>query len=164
MNREERDEQISSLAVAVLKTVPLLYRRVIRKSEMLAGSNMAYPKIGILWTLKRKGPLPLSKIAEMHSYSRQNLTTLTDRLEADGLVRRAPDLKDRRVTMLELTEEGGMYIVDHGERLKRELVEDLEHMDDDDIEALRASFETIVETIDRVYLKTAGARERGGRP
>lgn len=153
MEPKERNEHIGELAVAMLKTVPLLYRRVIRKNEVLSGSDMAYPKIGILVTLKKEGPLPLSVIAERHSYSRQNLTTLTDRLEADGLVKRAPDLADRRVINLEITAAGESYIKENGERIKQALVKELEHMDDAEVEALRRSFETI----ERYYLRVAEA-------
>jgi DNA-binding MarR family transcriptional regulator len=149
MEQEARNDKIGNLAVAMLKTVPLLHRRVIRKNEMLSGSNMTYPKIGILVTLLREGPLPLSVIAQRHSYSRQNITSLTDHLEKDGLVRRSPDVKDRRVTNLELTDAGKMYIKETGERLKQGLVKELERMDDPEIEELSGSFETI----ERIYLK-----------
>jgi len=137
--------------MAILRTVPLLYMRVIRKNEMLEGTNVGYPRIGILVTLMRRGPLPLSTIAKLHSYSRQNLTTLTDRLEADGLVKRVPAAGARRVINLELTDAGRRHIHDHGGRLKQELVKELESMDDAEIEALRNSFETIA----RLYLKVA---------
>jgi DNA-binding MarR family transcriptional regulator len=151
MEQSERYDQIGDLAVAILRTVPLLYRRVIRKDEMLQGISCCYPKTGILVTLMRRGPLPLSTIAKLHSYSRQNLTTLTDRLEADGLVRRVPDAKDRRVINLELTDAGRKHIHERGERLKQELVKELECMDDAEIQALRNSFETIA----RLYLRVA---------
>lgn len=151
MEQNERNDQIANLAVAMLRTVPLLYRRIIRKNEVLIGTDMAYPKLGILVTLKKEGPLPLSVIAKRHSYSRQNLTTLTDRLEADGLVRRSPDLKDRRVTNLELTDAGRDYIKASGERIKQALVKELERMDDSEITALLNSFVTI----ERFYIKVA---------
>ena len=128
MEQSERYDQIGDLAVAILRTVPLLYRRVIRKDEKLQGTSCCYPKTGILVSLMRRGPLPLSTIAKLHSYSRQNLTTLTDRLEADGLVRRVPDANDRRVINLEITDAGRKHIHERGERLKQELVKELECM------------------------------------
>jgi DNA-binding MarR family transcriptional regulator len=156
MEQNERREQIGDLAVAILRTVPLLYRRVIRKNEKLEGNSCSYPKIGILVTIMRKGPLPLSTIADLHSYSRQNLTTLTDRLEADGLVRRVPDAKDRRIINLEITEAGRRHVHDRGEHLKQELLKELELMDDAEIKALRDSFETIA----RLYLEIAEPQKK----
>jgi DNA-binding MarR family transcriptional regulator len=154
MEQNERNDNIGNLAMAMLRTAPLLYRRMIKKYEMLDGTNLAYPKLVILMTLKREGPIPLSVIAELHSYSRQNLTTLTDHLEADGLVRRSPDVNDRRVTNLELTDAGIRYIRESGMRIKQGLIKELECLDDTDIEALHNSFETI----ERIYLKISGAR------
>ena len=102
MESTGRKDQIGDLAVAMLQTVPMMYRRIVWKSEVLEGTRGGYPKIGILVTLERKGPLPLSVIAELNNYSRQNLTTLTDNLETDGLVRRVPDAQDRRIINLEI--------------------------------------------------------------
>ncbi|MGD0817391.1 MAG: MarR family transcriptional regulator [Methanomassiliicoccales archaeon] len=155
MNQNERYDKIGNLATAMLNTVPRLQRRVIRKHMMLDGTNLALPKIGVLYTLMKEGPLPLYVIAKRRSYSRQNLTTLTDRLEADGLVRRCPSIKDRRVINLQITEAGERYITEIGEQMKGALVKELELMDDADIEALRTSFETI----ERLYLKIAEAQK-----
>lgn len=151
MEQNERNDQIESLAMVMLNTVPLLNRGLIRKHNMLDRTNLPLPKIGILFTLMKEGPLPLSVIAQMHSYSRQNLTTLTDQLEANGLVRRCPSDQDRRVINLQVTEDGERYIIEWSERMKQALVIELECMDDSEIEDLRSSFETIK----RIYLKIA---------
>ena len=155
MERNERIEQIGDLAGAMMKTVPTLCRRVLRKDEKTDGTNLTYPKIGILMTLVREGPLPLSVIADRHSYSRQNLTTLTDQLESDGLVIRSSDAKDRRVTNLELTDAGINYVAEKRRLTKERLVRELENMDDAEIEALHRSFETI----ERIYLKIAESQK-----
>ena len=155
MEENERNEQIGDLAEAMMKSVPTLLRRLIRKDEKVDGTNLAFPKIGILMTLVREGPLPLSVIADRHSYSRQNLTTLTDQLEADGLVKRSPDVKDRRVINLDLTDAGIRYVAEKKRLTKDRLVRELENMDDADIEALHHSFETI----ERIYLKLAESQK-----
>jgi len=150
MQNNERNEQIGRLAVSMLRTVPVLYRRVIRKNER-QDPELAYPKIGVLATLKNHGPMPISVLARFNSYSKQNLTTMADRLEEDGLVRRVPDEGDRRVINLQITDAGIEYIKINGKRMKESLVQDLQGMDDSDIEELKNSFETI----ERVFVKFA---------
>ena len=60
-----------------------------------------------LSTLVASGePLPLRLLAEQCSCVRSNITQLVDRLEAEKLVRRADDPKDRRSILAELTAEG----------------------------------------------------------
>ncbi|MDW5562676.1 MAG: MarR family transcriptional regulator [Methanomassiliicoccus sp.] len=151
MEYDGKNDSLGDLAGVILRTVPLLFRRVIRKDELLDGSPAAYPKIGVLVVLKNEGPLPLSVIAERLSCSRQNLTTLTDRLEAEGLVKRSPGIKDRRVVNLDLTEAGRQCIKNTGERMRQRLIKELENMEDSDIEDLRSSFEII----ERTFLKVA---------
>jgi DNA-binding MarR family transcriptional regulator len=50
--------------------------------------------------------LPLSQLAERLSCVKSNITQLVDRLDADGLVRRQPDPKDRRTRLAVLTPAG----------------------------------------------------------
>jgi MarR family transcriptional regulator, organic hydroperoxide resistance regulator len=155
MNRNERNDKIGTLAITMLNIVPLLSRRVIKRHEMVEGTNLTIPMIGILFTLTKDGSLPLHVIAERHSYSRQNLTTMTDRLEAEGLVRRCPNIKDRRVIDLEITDAGRRYFLERGEQMKQILVKELGCMEDSEIDALRNSFETI----ERLYLKVEEAQK-----
>lgn len=52
------------------------------------------------------GPRPMGELAGRLSCDASNVTGLTDRLEARGLVERRPSPGDRRVKVLLLTEEG----------------------------------------------------------
>src|SRR5205085_7598729 len=52
------------------------------------------------------GPLSLSSLADRCSCVRSNITQLVDRLEADKLVVRSDDPKDRRSVRAELTAAG----------------------------------------------------------
>jgi DNA-binding MarR family transcriptional regulator len=51
-------------------------------------------------------PVPLRQLAQEQECVPSNMTTLVDRLEADGLVRRIDDVADRRSKRAELTELG----------------------------------------------------------
>lgn len=56
------------------------------------------------------------------------MTNRLDKLERRGLIRRAPDPRDRRGVLLELTEPGGSQLeqyIDAGARRERELLDDL---------------------------------------
>jgi DNA-binding MarR family transcriptional regulator len=59
--------------------------------------GLSLPKFGVLTHLVRSGgPLSLSECAARMTCVRSNITQLVDRLEAEGLVRRVDDPKDRR--------------------------------------------------------------------
>lgn len=51
-------------------------------------------------------PLSLSQLATCLAFVKSNATQLVDNLEAQQLVNRVPDPRDRRCTLLEMTEEG----------------------------------------------------------
>ena len=64
-------------------------------------------------------PLPLGQLAERLSCVKSNITQLVDRLEADGLVARLPDPKDRRARLAALTV-AGRHACEQGERVRQE--------------------------------------------
>ena len=63
-----------------------------RLEAALAPLQLSLAKFGVLRCLvHEQRPLPLSAIAQRQKCVRSNMTQLTDRLEADGLVRRVDD-------------------------------------------------------------------------
>jgi DNA-binding MarR family transcriptional regulator len=78
-----------------------------RLEAALEPVGLSLAKFKLLTQLVAAGePLPLRALAEMASCVRSNITQLMDRLEAERLVVRADDPKDRRSIRAELTAEG----------------------------------------------------------
>jgi DNA-binding MarR family transcriptional regulator len=78
-----------------------------RLEAALEPFGLSLAKFGVLSKLVASDePLPLRLLAEQCACVRSNITQLVDRLEADKLVRRADDPKDRRSILAELTAEG----------------------------------------------------------
>jgi DNA-binding MarR family transcriptional regulator len=69
--------------------------------------DLSSPKFTVLSILvDASEPLTLSELAAKAACVRSNMTQLIDRLEADGLVRRVDDPRDRRSVRAELTAVG----------------------------------------------------------
>lgn len=78
-----------------------------RLEGALGAVGLSLAKFGVLARLMEAGePLPLSCLAERCSCVRSNMTQLIDRLEADRLVERVQEPKDRRSVLAALTEAG----------------------------------------------------------
>jgi DNA-binding MarR family transcriptional regulator len=93
--------QLSAELLCVLRSVEG------RLEAALEPLGLSLAKFGVLSKLVAAGePLPLSTLAERSACVRSNITQLVDRLEADNLVARAPDPRDRRSIRAELTAEG----------------------------------------------------------
>jgi DNA-binding MarR family transcriptional regulator len=60
----------------------------------------------VLLSFSRHGRLPMGKMGERLMIHPTSVTNIVDRLEAQGFVRRLPHDRDRRTTLVELTEEG----------------------------------------------------------
>lgn len=70
----------------------------------LGVNGLSMAKFGVLEALSHASePLTLTEVAAKISCVRSNVTQLIDRLEADGLVRRAADATDRRSIRAVLT-------------------------------------------------------------
>lgn len=82
---------------------------LLARLEAAAGAHgVSLAKLEVLRALVTAAePLPLGQITERLGCAKSNVTQLMDRLEADGLVRRAPDSRDRRGVLACLTAEGG---------------------------------------------------------
>jgi DNA-binding MarR family transcriptional regulator len=73
----------------------------------LGAIGLSLAKLAALKTLAEAGEsLPLTQLAERLSCVKSNITQLVDRLEADGLVQRESDPKDRRTKLATLTAAG----------------------------------------------------------
>jgi MarR family transcriptional regulator for hemolysin len=78
-----------------------------RLDEALKAVGLSAAKYKVLSQIaKSKEPVPLRLLAEEQQCVASNVTTLVDRLEADGLVRRVDDPGDRRSKRAELTPAG----------------------------------------------------------
>ena len=81
--------------------------QIARLEEALKLVGLSAAKYKVLSQIaKSKEPVPLRLLAEEQQCVASNVTTLVDRLEADGLVRRVDDPADRRSKRAELTELG----------------------------------------------------------
>ena len=107
-------------AYQVLSTLHAVETRL---EEALEPLGLSLAKFGALAKLVAAGePLPLRTLAERCACVRSNITQLVDRLEAEKLVVRSDDPRDRRSIRAELTQEGrsrhaaGLRVIEKAER------------------------------------------------
>ena len=92
-----------------------------RLEMALAPMQLSLAKFGVLRCLvHEQRALPLSAIAHRQKCVRSNMTQLTDRLEADGLVRRVDDPLDRRAVLAEATAAGRLAFAQAEDILRAE--------------------------------------------
>src|SRR6266851_8960241 len=96
-----------------------------RMESRLADVGLSIAKLAALRQLRLAGDsLPLGQLADRLACVKSNVTQLVDRLEADGLVSRAPDPGDRRSRLAVITP-AGRDAYEQGSRIHREAEREL---------------------------------------
>jgi len=97
----ESDGQLTFEVLGALQAV------AARLEDVLEPVGLSLAKFGALANLVAAGePLPLGTLAERCACVRSNITQLVDRLEAEKLVVRVDDPRDRRSVLAAVTAEG----------------------------------------------------------
>ncbi|MBX0329349.1 MarR family transcriptional regulator [Oscillochloris sp. ZM17-4] len=104
--------------------------------------DLSTPQYAILFHASEEG-VPLSSICHEMLSDNSNLTRMVDRLEARGLVRRAPDSSDRRVTLVQLTPEGKALIDTLRPRHRAYVEERMSSLSPQQIAALNDAMQTL---------------------
>ena len=89
------------------------------------GLGLGLSEFAVLEVLLHKGPLPVNVIGKKVLLTSGSITAAIDRLESRNLVRRTPDLQDRRARIVHLTETGKRLIEDGIQRHAIDLEETL---------------------------------------
>jgi DNA-binding MarR family transcriptional regulator len=102
-----------------------------------------------LSSIGRHGPLSLGELAAMEGLKPPTITATVAALEADGLVAREPDVRDRRVTRVTLTPRGRQRLERSKRRKTAYLASRLERLDDQQLEELDRSLALIELLLER---------------
>ena len=107
-------------ATAFAELFPMVYLRLHRrdgKRAQLAGASRA-----VLHHLAGAGPLTIGELAEHLERAQSVASEIVDHLERDGLLERIRDPRDRRRTLVWLTDDGQTRLAEDRDVLSRELV------------------------------------------
>src|SRR3954452_23470507 len=86
-NEDRLTETAARLRLAIVRTA--------RRMRQEAGTDLGPTLIAALGSIDRLGPLTPSELADLERVKRPTATRMISRLEAEGLVDRAPDPVDR---------------------------------------------------------------------
>jgi MarR family transcriptional regulator, organic hydroperoxide resistance regulator len=99
-----------------------------------------------------QGKTNFRSLAQVLGVTPGNVTGIIDRLEEQGLVRRNPDLADRRIVWLEVTKKGSKLVSQLMEAQNLLAIKILDLMDQKELESLNQGMQGIIAALDK-YLK-----------
>lgn len=144
------DHIASCFGGVFLRLTRLLDRRMARQ-----GASLARTKVLLL--VQKQGPVRAADIAEMFSLAPRTVTDTLDGMERQGLIRREPDAKDRRVKRIHLTDAGSDALA-ATEPMRRELIGQIIGTLS---EAEQAEFSRLLDKLETALIKEEAAEAIG---
>ncbi|WP_208558773.1 MarR family winged helix-turn-helix transcriptional regulator [Marinilactibacillus kalidii] len=130
-----RNEDSLKALTTILRAASSVERVV---KEDMTSYDLNATEFTVMEYLYNKGKQPIQMIGKKILLASSSITYVIDRLEEKGLVKRVADVKDRRVTFAELTEDGHKKMAEifpqHAETIEKLFKE----LSDSDLNKLRA--------------------------
>jgi DNA-binding MarR family transcriptional regulator len=96
----------TATAPALASRLRLSATRLARTLRREAGTGLSPSQLSALATIEAHGPIALGALASHERVAPPSITKVIAKLETAGLVSRLPDLVDRRVARVALTDDG----------------------------------------------------------
>jgi DNA-binding MarR family transcriptional regulator len=110
--------------------------------------GLTAPQLWALKTIERMGPLTTGDLAEALAVHQSSTSLLVNRLERNGLLRRARSPDDRRFVRIELTERGRSLCAEAPEPAQGRLLHGLAGMPPARIRSIRRAVDDLVRAME----------------
>ena len=124
-----------------------LNRHIFNPTVLTKKFNVPHSHIKVLFYLIHNGPIPISKMAKELCISKPNMTPVIDKLVEEGLVLRDYDPTDRRVILIQTTPKALEFLKETQDYVKEIIKEKLSSLNDEDINTLSTSLESLLSVI-----------------
>ena len=141
---------IRTMSNSFIEMLVLIHRKFYR------GMTTSIPlnQFAVLMVLRVEEPASLQFVGNILHISKQQMTSITEKLTDAGFVTRKTDPSDRRRLLLSLTDEGNRVLDDQNDIVRKKFIDSLTGLDDEEQEDLANSIETIKHYIDKMQRTT----------
>lgn len=124
-----------------------LNKHIFNPNALTKKFNIPHSHIKVLFYLIHHGPISISKMAKELCISKPNMTPVIDKLVEEGLVTRDYDPTDRRVILIQTTPKALEFLKETQDYVKEIIKEKLSSLNDEDINTLSTSLESLLSVI-----------------
>jgi DNA-binding MarR family transcriptional regulator len=132
--------------LALAARLRLAITRTARRLRQEADAHLTPSQVAALATIEKRGPLTPSELADVERIQRPTATRVAANLTERGLVARADDPADGRVSLLSVTEEGSALLEQVRSRKNAYLADRIDGLSAED----RAALERAADVLERV--------------
>ena len=131
----------SGMHAECIRNIIYTIRRLMQADELYSKElsksyNISSTQLNCLVALYEKGPMPISRIAEVILVNASTVTGIIDRLEGKGVVKRSRISEDRRIIMIELTEKGRTLAEDAPPPIQHKIFEGLNRLTEEEVDEI----------------------------
>lgn len=149
--------------------VLLALRRIIRAIDLrsralMQESGLTVPQLIALKTLERPEPAAVGEVATAINLSQGTVTTILNRLETRGLVRRMRSTRDRRRVLVSLTETGRATLRAAPPLLQDHFISAFQELEDWEQTQILSAFQRVAHMMDAANLDVVPVLETDTMP
>ena len=146
--------------------VLIALRRVIRATDLHSKYlsktvGITAPQLLVLQSLRDFGDLPVGELAGKVSLSQATVTSIVDRLEKKGIVRRERSQEDKRKVFVQLTEDGVKIIKDAPAPLQESFVRQFSDLHEWEQTSIISSLQRLAQMMDAQHIDAAPVLDVG---
>ncbi|MDD3169193.1 MAG: MarR family transcriptional regulator [Eubacteriales bacterium] len=152
-------ELMHSVSESLLRLRLLTVSQLLKPMREIERERNEFPQgyLHVLsWLSARDAPVSMTDLAGASCISKPNLTTMVDRLCAEGLVARSSDVSDRRIVNVALTQKGMEYLNRHKEEVSAFIQSRLALLEDSELRKLKGALDDIADIIKIIEEKKGG--------
>ena len=136
-----------ALSKDFLETLMLIHVNVFRNKQLPLPLNQYV----LLMFINTEGSISNSSASEMLKISKQQMSTIVERLLAQGYISKDTDCRDRRRCLLKLTEKGREIIRQQNEYVRKKFEERLPKLQEEEQRQLSEAINCLKNSIDRMF-------------
>ncbi len=129
---------------ADLRSVVVPLARLLRR---LTGGRLTATQASVLGTVSRDGPISLSDLATLERLSLPMISKVVDALQEHGFADRVADPNDGRVSLVELSQDGRVWLEESRELRDRWLSERLRDLDEAELASIAAAIPALANLV-----------------
>ena len=141
-----KEEQAADVLIRLME----FYHEKLFKAEKQAFTGIQAAQFRLLFHLTTVPMISMSALGNLLYISKPYMTTLTDSLVAERMVERHPDLQDRRVINISITEKGRERLKIVRTEIQVQIRSVISNLDESDLEDLCSYGESLIGIVSKI--------------
>ena len=131
-----------------IETLILIHNNFYRQTKLPIPLN----QFGALMVIFTEESVSITDISHILNISKQQMTTVIDKLVCNGMVQKAPDPHDRRRSVITLTPAGQKILDDQNERVRQLFNQHILQLNEDETAQLSDSILTFNQLLEKMFI------------